>query len=241
MSVSVKGNGRAAEKVAGNGSNYEFGQHLTTLSGELSSTSPKISVDRIESQIAGGLAVRQLLADSPKAKDTFRYSNGFEVLLSTLNSLLADGQPNQKSPQHWLHLLRIVFSILASSLGDHRGNQRYFRGRITNGGWESLYQTLDVVQQSTLKYESEAIRASEQHILSCLFACAINDDTVQELFRPTESELLLKSLRWDNLVLRPQKVLGLSVKMYRPGQLQWRTWSKAWAPQRTCRTQKQFA
>ncbi|KAL8773434.1 MAG: hypothetical protein Q9194_004321, partial [Teloschistes cf. exilis] len=165
--------------------NTEVGDHLKALAGEDESTYS------LEDRIAAGHALRQLLSDLPGNKDTFRRSNGFELFLGSLDSLLAlfaNRKPDGEASSNWIHLLRIVFSILQIALRDHKGNQRYFSGRIANGGWEALHGKLDVLRQPAPGGEDRLSTIREQHILGCLFACALDDETTIELFECTDSQ-----------------------------------------------------
>ena len=181
----------------GNAENHEFQKHLTVLGGKYFPDSSEGLFDLIESKLAAGHVVRKDLSDTPATRDCFRNSHGFETLFTTLDFLvelcIAESAP-EVLPQNCHHLLRLVFSILAASLEDHRGNQKYFRDRIPNGGWESLYQALEHFHRPSLedKDKEETARVSDQHVLDCLFACAINDETVLGLFDTEESQSVVK-------------------------------------------------
>ncbi|KAI4197790.1 MAG: hypothetical protein LQ350_005695 [Teloschistes chrysophthalmus] len=184
MSHIVRDRTVSAASAPGNG-NTEVGDHLKALAGEDESTYS------LEDRIAAGHSLRQLLSDHPGNKDTFRRSNGFELFLGSIDSLLAlfaNRKLDGEASSHWVHLLRIVFSILQIALRDHKGNQRYFSGRIAKGGWEALHGKLDYLRQSAPAGEDRPSTIPEQHVLGCLFACALDDETTIELFECTDSQ-----------------------------------------------------
>ncbi|KAL8804345.1 MAG: hypothetical protein Q9182_002627 [Xanthomendoza sp. 2 TL-2023] len=192
MSFSKRGHDVTVKGTAENGS-LELEEHLAALRAAQPAqvSAQKHRNEIIESKVAAGHAIRQLLLDHPATRDAFRHLGGLETLLETLESLkdlsvLKDS--NEELQGAYLHLLNIVFSILAAALGDHRGNQKYFQQRIPHGGWASLRMKLVSLRCSVLDGSPEVLRKTEQRIFGCLFACAINDETVLELFKNTESE-----------------------------------------------------
>ena len=157
--------------------------HLKIICEQTSSPGPEEPTDVIEKKLAASHAVRQILLDQTGTKDAFRQLNGFEALLELLDSI---GWPSKDSQSSWLHLLRVVFSVLAAALGDHKGNGSYFRERIAGGGWRSLYLKLNALQHTSLRFGNEASSWLEKHVLGCLFACAIDDETALELFNESQ-------------------------------------------------------
>ncbi|KAL8682600.1 MAG: hypothetical protein Q9186_001373 [Xanthomendoza sp. 1 TL-2023] len=191
MSFSRKGYDVTVTHSADNGS-AELKEHLAALRAELPAqvSAHENKIEVIEAKIAAGHSIRQLLLDRPATRDTFRNLGGLEILLETLESPRDSSvwnAPDQELQGVCLHLLTIVFSILAAALADHRGNRKYFQRRIPHGGWESLRMKLNALRYSVLDRSPEVLSKIEQHILGCLFACAINDETVLELFKATKT------------------------------------------------------
>ncbi|KAL8810939.1 MAG: hypothetical protein Q9200_002183, partial [Gallowayella weberi] len=192
MSFSKRGHDVTIKDIVENGS-PELEEHLAALKAaqpaQVSAHENRNEI--IESKVAAGHAIRQLLLDHPATRDVFRHLGGLETLLETLESLkdlsvLKDS--NEELQGAYLHLLTIVFSILAAALGDHRGNRKYFQQRIPHGGWASLKMKLNSLRCSVLHGPPEVLQKTEQHIFGCLFVCAINDETVLELFKVTKSK-----------------------------------------------------
>ncbi|KAI4274372.1 MAG: hypothetical protein L6R38_006112 [Xanthoria sp. 2 TBL-2021] len=198
MSLSRKGRDVAATDDTESG-NSELEQHLRLLSTKKSTSS---DLDIVESNIAAGHGVRQLLLDHPGNKDTFRHLGGFEILLGALDSLpelcVHDGSDSE-SQENSSHLLSIIFSILAAALAEHRGNRRYWQKRIPQGGWKSLEVKLHAVRHSVSQRSIELSQALERHVYGCLVACAIDDETIRQLFKPTESECTASETLADEL------------------------------------------
>ncbi|KAL8870746.1 MAG: hypothetical protein Q9174_003275, partial [Haloplaca sp. 1 TL-2023] len=224
-----------------NAENHEFQKHLTILGGNYFPASSEGLLEIVEGKLAAGYVVRKDLSDTPGTKDCFRNLNGFETLVNALYFLVDLFTGNSAPvalPQNWHHLLRLVFSILASSLEDHRGNQKYFRDRIPNGGWESLHQALEKLQSPSLedKDREETTRASDQHVFDCLFACSINDETILGLFgtevsqrveKQTDQEISNASGITDSEHLRQK--LGITARLQTPEALNvafslWQHW-----------------
>ncbi|KAL8692951.1 MAG: hypothetical protein Q9218_002128 [Villophora microphyllina] len=190
MSTPIRSRNVSGADLTGNG-NLELENNLKALAGEVSPNSEIGSSYRLEDKIAAGHAVRQLLSDQAGNRDTFRRSGGFEILLGSLDSLIglfANQRLDGGASSNWVHLLRVVSSILQIALRDHKGNRRYFRERVANGGWESVRQRLDAFCQSTLGGDDGLSKAPEPYILGCLLACALDDETTAELFQCTTSQ-----------------------------------------------------
>ncbi|KAI4252235.1 MAG: hypothetical protein LQ352_004401 [Teloschistes flavicans] len=190
MSRIVRDRKVSAASATGNG-NTEVRDHLVALAAELPANSRTESTYSLEDRIAAGHALRQLLSDHPGNKDAFRRSNGFEIFLGSLDSLtalFANQKLGGEISSNWVHLLKIVFSILQIALRDHKGNRRYFNERIASGGWESLQEKLDLLHQSALGAHDGLSTTPEHHILGCLFACALDDETTIELFECMDSQ-----------------------------------------------------
>ncbi|KAL8713271.1 MAG: hypothetical protein Q9225_006798 [Loekoesia sp. 1 TL-2023] len=180
-------NAAAAQSIGNEKSGLE--QYLTIFSGPTPSQDPGKTTNFIEDKVAAGHAIRQLLLDQPETRDIFRHLAGFEALLKALDSLAEEfkhDQPNEKPLADWLYLLRVIFSVLAAALGNHKGNRIYFCDGIACGGWDSLYLKLNALQHAILTYGDKASYMPGEHIYGCLFACALDDETALELFQEVQ-------------------------------------------------------
>ncbi|KAL8765609.1 MAG: hypothetical protein Q9209_007391 [Squamulea sp. 1 TL-2023] len=188
MSSSGKGHDVKATEIIENDS-PELEEHLRTLSARDSIDGGARDVNIIEKHIAAGHAARQLLLDHPGTRDTFRSLRGFEILLGALDSLVdlfvhpgVGAGPQQSSS----HFLSVVFSVLTAALAEHRGNQTYWHREIPQGGWKTLEIKLQTLRQSSSAHSYEKSQELEQHIYGCLIACAVDDESIQELFKHME-------------------------------------------------------
>ncbi|KAL8995248.1 MAG: hypothetical protein Q9188_006861 [Gyalolechia gomerana] len=188
-STAVSHNAAAATSTGTAKSSLE--EHLAVFSSKsLSQNAEKFS-ENVEDKIAAGHVVRQVLVDQPETRDSFRHLAGFEALLRTLDLLVQifeDDNLKKDPPSGWLYLLRIAFTILAAALGDHKGNCVFFRERVPGGGWDSSYQKLQNLRQSVLDAGHGTSCSPDEHILGCLFACAIEDEAAVHLFKEMQPE-----------------------------------------------------
>jgi len=94
------------------------------------------------------------LGAHPAARDTFRHGAGFEAVLDVFRKLRDEetlgGAVGARS-----QLADLCLSLLAESLREHRGNQRYFEARVH--GWPRLQECMEMLQESML-----AILSTEQ-------------------------------------------------------------------------------
>ncbi|KAI4087807.1 MAG: hypothetical protein LQ344_006563 [Seirophora lacunosa] len=160
--------------------------HLNAFSHRLPPQDAAEAAEVIEGKVEAGHAIRQMLLDSPGSRDIFRHLTGFEKLFSTFDLIITTSRHDQEShtsAQSCIDLLRVSFSILAAALANHGGNRMYFRDRIPGGGWHSLYLKLDALRQSNLNDRQEGHSMLEQNLYGCLFACAMDDETILELFK----------------------------------------------------------
>ncbi|KAL8782097.1 MAG: hypothetical protein Q9213_005708 [Squamulea squamosa] len=188
MSSSGKGQDVIATEVIESGSS-ELEGHLLALSARKSTKEGTKNINIIQSHIAAGHAIRQLLLDHPGTRDTFRSLRGFEILFGALDSLVdlfVHDDADAESQRSWSHFLGVVFSILAAALAEHRRNRTYWHRKIPQGGWNTLETKLQTLRQSSSEHSSETSQALEQHIYGCLIACAVDDESIQELFKPLE-------------------------------------------------------
>ncbi|KAL8852664.1 MAG: hypothetical protein Q9221_002424 [Calogaya cf. arnoldii] len=185
MSLSKKGQVVTATDDIEN-VNSELEQHLELLSSKRTTHGESSDVNIVESNIAAGHAVRQLLFDHPGNKDTFRRLGGFEILLGALDSLLelfVHDDSNSESHENLSHLLSIIFGVLTAALTEHRGNRRYWQKRIPQGGWKSLEVKLHAIRHAVSQRSIELSQTLERHIYGCLVASAIDDETIRQLFK----------------------------------------------------------
>ncbi|KAL9601568.1 MAG: hypothetical protein Q9219_002402 [cf. Caloplaca sp. 3 TL-2023] len=158
-------------------------EHLVTLGAPTVPSEVDYMVDK---KVAAGHAIRQSLLDQPGTKDIFRHMGGFETLLKNLNTLadvIKHDQSSSKPLKASMQMLWMVFSILAAALAHHRGNRIYFRDRIARGGWDLLNLKLDGLLQAFTPDDYEASAILARHVFGCLFTCALDDETVLELFQ----------------------------------------------------------
>ncbi|KAL8895603.1 MAG: hypothetical protein Q9192_003538 [Flavoplaca navasiana] len=190
MSLSTKGRDVTATIDIDN-ANLELEQNLQLLSTKNSSRGVSDDAHIIESKIAAAHAVRQLLLDHRGNRDTFRQLDGFEILLGALDSLpelFGHGCSDSTSQENLLHILGVIFGILTAALADHRGNRRYWVQKISQGGWKSLEVRLHAIRHSVFQQAFDFAQSLEWYIYGCLVACAIDDETVRQLFKATDSQ-----------------------------------------------------
>lgn len=192
MSLSVKGGGAVVARYAGI-DDSDLEGHLKTFGSRLplEVEDAARTVGVVKSKVAAGHAIRQLLLHRSETGDAFRHQSGFEAILDTLGSLVEVSRRHQlieELSQQWRRLLRVTFSVLAAALGNHRGNRMYFNERLAKGGWESLYLKLNSLRPSILDGAQEGYWVLEEEVYGCLFACAIDDETVLELFKTSAAE-----------------------------------------------------
>ncbi|KAL8957346.1 MAG: hypothetical protein Q9193_005354, partial [Seirophora villosa] len=160
--------------------------HLNAFSHRLPLQDAANAAEVIEGKVEAGHAIRQTLLDRPGSRDIFRHLTGFERLFSIFDLIIntpSHDQESHTSAQSCIDLLRVSFSILAAALANHGGNRMYFRDRIPGGGWHSLYLKLDALRHSNLNDRQEGQSMLEKNLYGCLFACAMDDETILELFK----------------------------------------------------------
>ena len=134
--------------------------------------------------------LRQLIVDHAapnRLRDAFRNWRGFVTLLEmprrTVARLLADSEDKDRSLL--LSLLHAAFNLLSTALREHWGNQRFFRDRVQGGGWlalqEVLEQLLDGERNASTNGKPTAADTRER-VSGFLLACALDDDSLSELF-----------------------------------------------------------
>ena len=126
-------------------------------------------------------------------KDVFRHVGGFLILLDILQDTLQrytseDGAAVQKLLL--LELVQTAFGILIAAFQSHEGNRRYFRERVQGNGWSSLSTIVAHSISSKQNYHNDNANRLIGRIFGCLLACAVDDESVIEIFalRPTHQE-----------------------------------------------------
>ena len=131
--------------------------------------------------------IRQWLIDAPQkqAKDAFRHLHGFKLLLDVLRSLSGRYDPILSSGGHveFFELLKAVFGVLAEVLDEHHVNRKYFAEGVDGPGWAALERALTNFGVISVEGGQGTVdtRASER-LFGCLFAFALKDDTIIDLF-----------------------------------------------------------
>ncbi|KAI4150706.1 MAG: hypothetical protein LQ341_001049, partial [Variospora aurantia] len=172
-------------------SSSDLERYLNAFGDQLPPNDAVKTTELVEDIVGAGHAIRKSFFDRPGSRDEFRQLRGFEKLLSTLDLIIhasSNAQENQRSVQSWMDLLRVTFRILAAALVNHRRNRMYLQDRIPGGGWHSLYLKLDALRRSKLNGRQEELSTLEKNIHGCLFACAVNNETLLELFNKSAAQ-----------------------------------------------------
>ena len=146
-------------------------------------------LEKIHIKLQVAHALRQSLLDSsavPHVRDTFRHRNGFHALITALNHVsrlwtrreIVSDEVESLSGS----LLQALFGILAAALQDHKGNQKYFRLRVGEGGWASVKRTLFAILSHKIANSDSRCGALVERIYGCLLACALNDESMLGFF-----------------------------------------------------------
>lgn len=141
-------------------------------------------------KLDAALRIRRSLLESngvPNLKDSFRNLNGFQTLVNVVGHLAKVWVCAVEVPDEpyalSLRLFHAVFGILATALQQHKGNRKYFRLRVKEGGWTTLKRHL----QACLLHHIANIDPKYLHltesVLGCLLACALDDDSTTVLFK----------------------------------------------------------
>ena len=131
--------------------------------------------------------------ESNSAHSGFRRAGGFQALLRLLRSLVETYTGVEDSSAHVKTLLQSLaqsFSVLGAALEGHEGNQRYFRTRVDNGGWESLQGTLEKVLGILSGQTSDNLHLEQ--FFGILFASATGVEMISDIYttlsRPSDAE-----------------------------------------------------
>ena len=131
--------------------------------------------------------IRQRLIDAPNpnlAKDAFRHYNGFQALIDILKSISLHTSRTvvEGSVEELLELLRATLRVLSESINDHWGNRRFFKKRVENGGWNALNGIIGMIGCSSYLGDGPEHKRHRAQFLGLLYAFALGDDTVDDLF-----------------------------------------------------------
>ncbi len=123
------------------------------------------------------------------ANSGFRRAGGFQALVRLLRSFVdtyaaAEGSPSIKS---FLQSLSQWFGVLGAALEGHEGNQRYFRTKVDNGGWNSLQRTLERFF-TILSCQTVNDRYLEQ-FFGILFAAATGVEMVSDVYTSVDQSV----------------------------------------------------
>ena len=131
--------------------------------------------------------IRQKLIDAPNhdaAKDAFRHHDGFQALLDILRSISLHTSEKivEGTVEDLLNLFRATLCVLSESIKDHWGNRRYFTKRVEHGGWTALNRITGVIGSSSWLGNGSQKQRKADRFLGILYAFALGDDTVDDLF-----------------------------------------------------------
>ena len=126
--------------------------------------------------------------DTNGVKDAFRHHAGFQIIVKDLRDIsnALRVRNDEDSILAILQWLESCFGLLAVALRAHCGNQRYFRTRVENGGWESIDDIFRSWFEADDRGEDTSNRIQE-NVLYSLLACAVKKDNLQHLLRPPGS------------------------------------------------------
>ena len=129
--------------------------------------------------------IRQSFRDNVhpnRTRDTFRHLQGFQKLLNSFRTamdLLSKTESGTDESRTILDFLQSLIGLLTGASQDHWGNRRYFRKRVGAGGWDVLG---DILRGQILDKASDAVSVIRERLFGALLACALEDDTLNELF-----------------------------------------------------------
>lgn len=166
----------------------ELQQNLATLTQSFTHEHNLDITEAIHQKIHAGHCVRQIILDdstSRQGKEQFRNRHGFQAFhtaLANVTQACSNDALDDEQQRLLFDYLRVLFGILSAALHDHEGNQRFFRRRVDDGGWQSLQRILAQIVQADRQARGVQHRALIECILGCLLACALNDEYMGSLF-----------------------------------------------------------
>jgi hypothetical protein len=163
----------------------ELGGHLENLSLNFSQTWGPQLQQELYTTINATHCIRQSFRDNAnpnRIRDAFRHLNGFQKTLAAFRNAfecLRQLEEESDTIHTFTDLFQSLFGLLTGALQDHWGNRKYFRKRVDGGGWDALKNIL----KKALEIEDvEQRRTISERLLGGLFACALDDDTLNGLF-----------------------------------------------------------
>ncbi|MCJ1396460.1 hypothetical protein MMC18_009350 [Xylographa bjoerkii] len=121
-------------------------------------------------------------ANPNRIRDAFRHLNGFQILIEAIRSSsqsIRHPELTDTEVDSILDAYQSLWGLLTTALQDHWGNRKYFRKRVEGGGWEALQQILKAMLQDCTLEHSRPVR---ERLFGSLFACALEDETLNGLF-----------------------------------------------------------
>lgn len=134
--------------------------------------------------------IRQLLLEScsrSRIQDAFRHLNGFQAVIAALKLASQNWfEQFDKSGEDFILLanfLRAILGTLTAALQDHKGNQKFFRLRVEEGGWRALKKILQEMLLDRKRCQEREFEDLRDRVLGCVLACAVNDESIDGFFR----------------------------------------------------------
>ena len=167
----------------------ELHSKLQILGKEILGDGQELRIECLSAKLEAGRSIHRSLLDSGggiSTKDTFRHLNGFYIIIEIFNSINRKYANVDNITEEELAiikgLLRATFDILTVVLQSHKGNQKFFRQRVDEGGWLALEKCLRTMLLGRKKDSFTDLRSLANIIFGCLLACALEDDAVSDLF-----------------------------------------------------------
>lgn len=184
---------------------------LLVLRQDLSSGRKEEVLEQLHRKLEASHRIRQsLLEDSGGARhvrDTFRHLGGLQTIVDTTKAVSQYyGDQTESSEKEVLilrNILQAIFSILSAALKDHRGNQKFFRQRVEQGGWHAMNIAVKKLLFDAEVNGNESSRALTDRVFGCLLACALDDESMTGFFSVLTRQL--------GVVTIPPRTLSQSV------------------------------
>jgi beige protein homolog 1 len=171
----------------------------------LTKADDQLSLELVQSCVGLVQALQQQICSNEKPnriQDAFRNFNGFRIILDFMRSipkLLEPGTDHSRILDYMLDTLRLLTHVLQG----HWGNRRYFSRRIDSGGWNCVYQAIEVFLN---RWDSDEDHTSDAYakLFGELVACSIENEAFRELFIKLESTARSAG---EGRLTHPEKVL----------------------------------
>lgn len=163
----------------------ELRGHLENLSLDFSQIEKPVLLKHLNASINATHCIRLSFRDTAnpnRMRDAFRHLSGFQKSLGAFRSAfeyLRQREKGSDTTQTIIDLFQSLFGLLTGAFQDHWGNRKYFRKRVDGGGWNALKNILKNVAR--LEDVEQQANVTER-LLGGLFACALEDDTLNGLF-----------------------------------------------------------